>query len=192
MLVCLLIVTLARAGVVVTLPSTSQEIELEVSAASELEGAMGDLAAGRFEVAARRFEALAKAGSSADLWYLLAVAEVELGELHRAEVAIREGFSRNSNHAPLLALKAFVLAEAGRGAEALVTLDRAGALATSDAVLRARIGLHRGRVRLDRPGGARVFRCARRSQRGGGERPRPGGRRKSPAAAVASKWSNIW
>ena len=139
----------AHAGVIVTLPSSDREVEFDDSAAAEVQGAVDDLTARRFDDAARRFAALADASHSADLRYLEAVARYEGGELRSAESAAAAGLAIAPTNVELMSLDGLILADLGRGDEAIAVLDKALA-ASPPADDRARIVLNRGIVHLDR------------------------------------------
>ncbi len=140
---------LAQAGVTVTLPGTDTEVVFETAATSEVEGAMADLSARKFDDATRRFGALADASNNADLRYLQAISAYEGGQMRLADQACTQGLAANPAHAPLLSLRGLVLADLGKGDEALASLDKAAA-ARPDPGLGARIALNRGVVHLDR------------------------------------------
>ena len=118
---------LARAGVTVTLPGTDTEVVFETAATSEVEGAMADLSARKFDSAAKRFGALADASNNADLRYLQAMAAYEGGQMRLADLACTQGLTASPGHAPLLSLRGLVLGDLGRGDEALASLDKASA-----------------------------------------------------------------
>lgn len=146
----LLSLALAGDGVAVVLPGVGAEVVIETDATSAVEDAMAALADRRFEAAARAFAALADASGDPNLRYLEAVARYEGADLRLAERATRAGLARNPRHAPLLSLSGLVLADLGRGDEALAAFDGAEAGAAGDVALLARVSLNRGLVRLDR------------------------------------------
>lgn len=139
----------AQAGVIVTLPSSDREVEFDDSAAGEVQGAVDDLAARRFDDAARRFAALADAGHSADLRYLEAIARYEGGDLRSAATAATAGLAIAPSHVELMSLDGLILADLGRGDDAIAILDKALATSPPDDD-HARIVLNRGIVHLDR------------------------------------------
>jgi tetratricopeptide (TPR) repeat protein len=144
-------VALAYGGdVSVILPGTSDEVVFETDAAAEIEGAMADLAARKYDEAAKRFAALADAGNNPHLRYLEAAARYEAGDLRLADAASSKGLEKGPDHAALLNLRGLVLSDLGQGDEALKALEKALAKAGSDEALKARIVLNRGRVKLDR------------------------------------------
>ena len=89
---------LARAGVTVTLPGTDTEVVFETAATSEVEGAMADLSARKFDSAAKRFGALADASNNADLRYLQAMAAYEGGQMRLADLACTQGLAASPGH----------------------------------------------------------------------------------------------
>jgi tetratricopeptide (TPR) repeat protein len=140
---------IARGGVTVTLPQTDDEVTFDDSAAAEVQSALDALTARRFEEAGRRFGALADASDSADLRYLEAVADYEGGDLRLAERAAKDGLARAPGLPRLASLYGLILADVGKGDDAIKVLDGALQAATDDET-RARILLNRGVVRLDR------------------------------------------
>lgn len=132
------------------LPSELADISFETSAGPEVEGAVADLRKGAFDDAARRLTALAEAGGSAQIRYLEALARYEGGQLRLADDASRAGLALDADDPALLTLRGLVLADLGRGTEALAALDAARRAAGDDPGLVARIELNRALVHLDR------------------------------------------
>lgn len=136
-------------GVPVVLPGGG-EVVIATDAKSAVEDAMALLSARRFGDAARAFGALADASGDANLRYLEAVARYEGAELRPAERATQAGLARDPRNAPLWSLRGLILADLGRGEEALAAFDRGEQAAAGDPAVMARISLNRGLVRLDR------------------------------------------
>ncbi|MEZ4239642.1 MAG: hypothetical protein R3F59_26510 [Myxococcota bacterium] len=134
----------------VVTPATSFQITFDGTADDEIRGALDDLRQGAFDRAARRFGALVDAGGGIDLRTLQAVSLYEAGDVRLAESATAEALALAPDHAPLLSLKGLILADLGHGQEALAALNAAAAHAGADADLKARIGLNRALVHLDR------------------------------------------
>ncbi|MBA2322140.1 MAG: hypothetical protein H0V89_13425, partial [Deltaproteobacteria bacterium] len=88
MTIWLVAVALAQTPVVDVL---SAEIEFPSDISSEVSGARAALDGGRALEAGRRFEALAAASSSAELWRLAAIAWYEAGALPSADASIAAG-----------------------------------------------------------------------------------------------------
>jgi tetratricopeptide (TPR) repeat protein len=149
LLLCCLV---AFAGTPVVLPASEHEVVFEDDVAPVVEAALDDLAAQRYAKAAVQLTALAEAGQSPDAWYLTALARYQGGDLRLAQRALERGVAARGDHGPLLALQGLVLADRGRGDEALAVLDKAGSAArsASDGTLAARVELNRGVVYMDR------------------------------------------
>ncbi|MCO4744106.1 MAG: hypothetical protein KC912_04920 [Proteobacteria bacterium] len=145
----LLLALFAHGGTPLVLPATQSEIEVAADAQPAVEAALAAMKERRFSDAATAFHALSEASDSADYAYLSAVAAYEAGDLRSADRACEQGLSRDSAHAPLLALGGLVYADLGRGDEALARLRDAESHAGDDGVLRARIGLNVALVHLD-------------------------------------------
>lgn len=109
------------------------------------------LEAGRFTEAASAFAALTEADPSGEAHLGEAIARYEAGDLRGAERASHAGLQRISDHAGLLNLYGLVLADLGRGREAVGVLERArdAAEGGDDPVLLARVLLNRGLVEAD-------------------------------------------
>jgi tetratricopeptide (TPR) repeat protein len=134
----------------IVLPASALEINLETDTEQLVQSALQDLRAGSFEKAGRALSALAGASSGVQLRYLEAVSWYEAGQLQLAFNAASSGLLRDPEHAPLLALQGLVLADLGRGDEALTLLQSAVGHAGQDKGLLARIELNRALVHLDR------------------------------------------
>lgn len=152
MVVWWLLGSLALAGVTVQLPASDTEVVFDDSAQSAVEQGLEALAAGRFEAAGRSFRALADAGGGPDARHLEALAWYQAGQVRLAEKAARQVIAEAPTHGPALGLLGLVELDTGRGDDALVTLEKAGARARAvgDARLGARALANRGLVRLDR------------------------------------------
>lgn len=145
----LLLALLAPAAEPLVLPATRAEIEISDDAAPAVEAALAALSGRRFDEAAAGFAALSGASDSADYAYLHAVAAYEAGDLRQASQAVDTGLERAANHAPLLTLQGLVLADKGKGDEALRVLRKAESLRGDDDVLGARISLNTALVHMD-------------------------------------------
>lgn len=135
---------------VVSVDASLAEIAFETTPASEVAGALADLRAGAFDSAARRLGALVDAGGGVDVRYAHAVALYEAGDLGLADAATVAALRVAPSHAPLQSLRGLVLADLGRGTDALAALDAAAAAARGQGALTARIELNRALVHLDR------------------------------------------
>lgn len=135
-------------GASVVAPVTGQEITFESSADGEVVDAVAALRAGRYDEAARRLGDLADASAGVELRYLEGLACLEGAWMRCAEDASRIGLAKAAEHPGLVWLRGRVLADLGRGTEAMPLLDRA--VAGPDAVLRAAALLDRAVLRLDR------------------------------------------
>jgi tetratricopeptide (TPR) repeat protein len=133
---------------VVTAAATFQ-IDFDATADAEVAGALADLRAGAFDAAARRFGALADAGGGVPMRTLQAVALYEAGDVRLAEGAVAAGLAAAPRNAPLLSLKGLILADLGRGREALAALDAARDGAGGDRALVARTEVNRALVHVD-------------------------------------------
>lgn len=140
----------ALAGSAEVVPGSTLEIVFDGDPSSEVEAAIADLRAQRFDEAGTRLAALADAGGGAEVRWLEALAWYEAGELARADEASRDGLKRDPAHASLLCLRGLVLADRGQGTEALRSLDAAQKAAAGDQALLARVLVNRAVVHLDR------------------------------------------
>lgn len=142
----------AHAGVTVTLPATDAEVVFDDDARGAVEQGMTALAAGRFDEAGRSFRALSEAGGGVPARYLEGLAWYEGGRLRMAQKATEKALSRDPQHGPALSLYGLILADLGRGSEALDVLDEATGRAnlSKDRSLQARILLNQGLIDLDR------------------------------------------
>lgn len=131
------------------LPASPSEITFETEAAPAVRDALAALSRGAFANAGSQFRALADAGGGARLRYLEAMAWYEAGELALAAEALVLAAPDLPNDPNLLSLRGLVLADQGRGTDALLMLDRARA-ATTDPPTLARIALNQTLVHLDR------------------------------------------
>lgn len=141
----------AVAGVTVSLPASDSEVVFEEDARGAVEQGMLALRDGRFEAAGRSFRALGEAGGGASAHYLEALAWYEGGQLRAAESAARRLLRVDREHGPGLALMGLILADSGKGLDALMNFDRAAkrAAATDDGRLAAQVLVNRGLVQMD-------------------------------------------
>lgn len=151
-LASLILVALAWAGP--TLPGSSVPLEPAEDTRLVVAAALAAMEEGRFAEAAGALSHV----PGADGRFLEALARYEEGNLTAAEQVARAGLAINPELAPLHGLVGLVLADQGRGDDALAALDRAIRLAqaTGDVEVEARALLNRGVVRADRgePGAA--------------------------------------
>lgn len=138
----------AQAQPVVT-PAGALEIAFETDASKAVTDAVAALSRGEFDAAGKQLSALAAAGGNAELHYLAAVAWYEAGMLSLAFQDAADGLLRAPDHAALASLQGLVLADLGRGAEALTLLDAAAKGAGADRSLMARVEINRALVYLD-------------------------------------------
>jgi tetratricopeptide (TPR) repeat protein len=143
---------LAVGAPTVTGPDSTESITLGDDASDAVEQGRRDLEAGRFDAAGRAFRALAEAGGGPGIRYLEALAWYEGGQVRRARAALEPVLGPLDDRGEALALYALILADLGRGDEALGVLDRAAARAeaSGDTALQARVLVDRGLVQLDR------------------------------------------
>lgn len=120
---------------------------VEEDARASIEQAISMLRGGRFEEAAASLQALDAASDAPELAYLHALAWYEAGNLSRAEAAAFAG--ADGGYGPLLNLKGLILADLGRGEEALRLFEAAERTAADDAALKGRVTLNRGLVEAD-------------------------------------------
>jgi len=141
----------AQAGVTVSLPATDAEVVFDDTAQAAVEQGMQALSSGRFDAAGRSFRALAEAGGGLSARYLEAMAWYEGGQLRLSEKAVQRVLEVDSQHGPALSLYGLVLADTGRGQEALRILDKAlgRARVNGDQRLEAQVVLNQGLVHLD-------------------------------------------
>lgn len=137
----------ATAGEV--LPASPAEITFATDADQAVTDALAALRRREFRSAGQQLRALAEAGDSARIRYLEAMAWYEAGEVSLASEAVALAARGYPDDPNLLSLRGLVLADQGRGTDALALLDRARA-AAKDPHLLARIGLNRALVHLDR------------------------------------------
>ncbi len=131
-----------------TLPGSSAPLDVDEDTRLVVAGVLAAMDEGRFTEAADAIGHVA----GADARYLEALARYEQGALHDAEVAARAGLAIEPELAPLHGLLGLILADQGRGDEALASLDRAirTAQASGDAEVEGRALLNRGVVHADR------------------------------------------
>ncbi|MFT5994308.1 MAG: tetratricopeptide (TPR) repeat protein [Bradymonadia bacterium] len=140
-----LLMTLALAAEPVVEPGADWVVE--ESSLPAIESAIALLRAGEMDQAATAFAALDAASEQPQITYLHALAAYEGGSLDTAQEA---AFGVEApEYAPLLNLRGLILADVGRGPEALAELSAAEEVAGTDRALRARILLNRGLIEAD-------------------------------------------
>jgi tetratricopeptide (TPR) repeat protein len=149
-MVLFLAVAAALAAEPIVLPASALEINLETDTEQVVQAALQDLRSGSFDKAGRALSALAGATNGVQLRYLEAISWYEAGQLQLAFNAASSGLLRDAEYAPLLALQGLILADLGRGEEALTLLQSATTRAGQDRGLLGRIELNRALVHLDR------------------------------------------
>jgi tetratricopeptide (TPR) repeat protein len=127
-----LLLSLAFAGEPVVLPGSAESVVFEDDVAGEVRAALADLEAGKLEEAARELGALADAGGGPVLRFLEALALYEAGEVRPAEVAVIEVLQADPAFGAAANLHGLLLADLGRGDEAMASLDRALSTARAD------------------------------------------------------------
>jgi tetratricopeptide (TPR) repeat protein len=124
--------------------------EISDDVRAEADEALAALDRGEYPDAARRLQALAEAGTSAELWRVTAVAWFEAGQLDRADAAVTSGLAIRKDLGGLLVLLGAIRTEQGRADEALKALDAALAAPDADAEIRAAARYDRGLTLLER------------------------------------------
>ncbi len=139
----------ALAGQSVVLPGADAVGEVDGPDAGLVQDALALLGEGRPHDAAERLVGAKK--PDADVRYVEAWARYAGGELRAAERVTASGLELDPSHGPLLALYGLVLADLGRGEEALGVLTRAGdrAAAAGDRASQYRVLLVSGLAQSD-------------------------------------------
>jgi tetratricopeptide (TPR) repeat protein len=141
-------VALAQAPVVVEVDPAGPTWEQDV--AGEVTAADAALAAGDFVDAGRRFQALADAARSAELWRRAAMAWFEAGQLDLADRAVAAGLVVDPRLPGLRLVEGALRTEQGRAADADAALAAAIAGAPDDPQLQAAARYDRGLSALER------------------------------------------
>lgn len=107
-----------------TLPGTESTVVLPRAVVAPVEAALVASGKGQHAEAARLLAAVSGGDAEADVRYLEALARYDAGELRGAERVSAVGLQADPTHGGLLVLHGLVLADLGRGAEALGVLER--------------------------------------------------------------------
>lgn len=127
----------------------SSEVTFPSDVAAEVEAARAALDAGRTVEAGQRFQALADAASSTELWRLTAVAWFEAGALPSAATATASGLAIEADHPGLLLLRGAIATDEGRAEAARADLQRVLTLAAASPVLVAAAHFNLGTLALE-------------------------------------------
>lgn len=143
-------------------------VTVSQDAAPAVKQAFDALAAGKFEDAARQLGALADASpKGGSLRYLEALARYQQGDLRHAARAAEQGLAVDPSYGPLLNLHGLILADQGRGEQALDDLERArtAAVQAKDVALQARVALNEALLWMDRGDLRQALSLLERAQR---------------------------